>query len=227
MDILLLEDDRVLAKEITTFLSFKQITCEHSSNGKEFLNQVQSKPFQIFLLDINVPGLNGIEVCREIRLRDKNTPILMLTALGDLENKLKSFDLGADDYLVKPFHLEELYVRVMALSKRSKFEVEDNIKIEDLEINLNTMTVNRAGQRIQLTNKEFKLLHILIEAKGRVISKKDIAYKLWDDHFETSFNTIEVYINFLRRKIDKQFDEKLIHTKMGFGYYIGKIINDN
>jgi DNA-binding response OmpR family regulator len=227
MDILLLEDDKVLAKEIITFLSNKHIICEHSSNGIEFLKLTQSRSFQILLLDVNVPGLNGMDVCREIRISDKHTPILMLTALGELDDKIKSFEIGADDYLVKPFHLEELYVRIMALSRRSKFEAEDIIKIEDLEINLNTKTVNRAGQHIQLTNKEFTLLHILIEANGRVLSKKEIAYKLWDDHFETSFNTIEVYINFLRRKIDKKYDEKLIHTKMGFGYYIGKIINDN
>ncbi len=226
--ILLLEDDFILANEICSFLTRRNFVCQVIINGTDIIKMDDLNNFDLFLLDINVPHLNGIEVCRYIRRKDKQTPIMMVTALGELDEKLICFKAGADDYLVKPFHLEELLVRIISLTRRnSNAENQTKVCISDLEINFENKTVWRSGLKIQLTNKEFTLLSILVEAKGKVLSKKEIAYRLWDDQFETSFNTIEVYINFLRKKIDKQFDEKLIHTKMGFGYYIGKSTNDN
>lgn len=220
MKIFLLEDDKILAKEIKSFLEQKGFECLIAFDGEELLNKISTDSGDIILLDINVPRTNGIDVCKLIRDQNKETPIMMLTALADLDNKLKSFKYGADDYLVKPFHLEEMYIRIISLIRRSNFDSKEIISLSDLDINIGNKSVKRAGKEITLTNKEFTLLLILAEAKGKILSKKEIAHKLWDDHFETSYNTIEVYINFLRGKVDKGFEKKLIQTKIGFGYYL-------
>jgi DNA-binding response OmpR family regulator len=173
-------------------------------------------------LDINVPGSNGLNVCSSIREEDKSTPILMLTAFGEIEDKVTAFNKGADDYLVKPFHFEELLVRIKSLLRRKTVPqaAEEIIKIADLLINNSEMKVYRGENEINLSPKEYKLLYLLAKANGRVISKNQIADELWDYHIETSQNTIEVYINFLRKKIDKGFEKNLIHTKVGYGYYL-------
>jgi DNA-binding response OmpR family regulator len=178
--------------------------------------------FDVILLDINVPGTNGMEVCKTIRESDKKTPILMLTAFSEIDDKLISFQNGADDYLVKPFHFEELFARVTALLRRKEIpqQKQEKITIQDLEIIESEMKVFRSGEEIKLTPKEFKLILILANANGNVLSKQFIAEKLWDYHIETNQNTIEVYINFLRKKIDKDHSVKLIHTKIGYGYYL-------
>lgn len=224
MNLLLLEDDKVLANEIVKYLEFKGFKCNHTFNGPDFLDSLTNNNYDFYLLDINVPDINGLEICKKIRKKNQITPIIMITANGEIQQKIKSFNLGADDYLVKPFYLDELYIRIKSISKRIK-EKENSkyIQFENLEIHLEDKIVKRAGSIINLTKKEFSLLVILASNKDTIISKKEIAIQLWDDHFETSFNTIEVYINFLRRKIDKNFPENewLIHTKMGFGYYIG------
>jgi DNA-binding response OmpR family regulator len=147
----------------------------------------------------------------------------MLTAYGSLSDKLQAFNLGADDYIIKPFYFEELMVRIQALLRRyrqSEPVTPSVIKVDDLEVNLTDRTVTRSGKRIDLTLKEYKLLELLITARGRILSKQYIASKVWDINFETGTNTVEVYINFLRAKIDKGFSSKLIHTKSGFGYFV-------
>lgn len=146
----------------------------------------------------------------------------MLTAFGEIEEKVASFRNGADDYLVKPFHFDELLYRVKALLRRGEkpVQTEENMNISNLVINEGQGTVFREGQDIHLTPKEFKLLVILARARGRVVSKQQIAEQLWDDNVYTSLNTLEVFINFLRKKIDRDFEPKLIHTKQGFGYYL-------
>jgi DNA-binding response OmpR family regulator len=218
---LLLEDDPVLSNEIRSFLHSKEVACDAVFDGDLFFRQ-QKQGYDIYLLDINVPKMNGLDVCREIRKTNATTPILMLTAYDDIGDKSDAFDRGADDYLVKPFHLQELYLRINALCRRKEVpQTQQNIlHIADLCLNLDEKKVTRGGETIVLTPKEFKLLNILAEAHGRVLSKNAIAEQLWDYHIETNQNTIEVYINFLRNKIDRNASQKLIHTKVGFGYYL-------
>ncbi len=220
--ILLLEDDPILSKEIKEYLEAKSYQCKTVYDGELFLKIIKNETFDLYLLDINVPKINGLELCKIIRQTDSTKLIMMLTAFGEIDDKVEAFNKGADDYMVKPFHLEELNVRIQALFRRKEFPQHSNHKyiIADLEIDYEHKTVFRNQQEISLTPKEFKLLSILAEAKGRVLSKNQIAAQLWDYHIETNQNTIEVYINFLRNKIDKNYTEKLIQTKVGFGYFI-------
>lgn len=222
MKILLLEDDFTLSKEISAFFTSKKFECVPYYDGSLLLKKYFPYEYDLIILDINVPGLNGIEVCKGIRKIDNKTPIIMLTAFSEIEDKLSSFDSGADDYLVKPFHFEELYARVQSLLRRKEVpqQIESKIVVKDLEIFEEDMKVFRSDEEIKLTPKEFKLILILAHAKGKVLSKQFIAEKLWDYHIETNQNTIEVYINFLRKKIDKDHEIKLIRTKVGYGYYL-------
>ena len=222
MKILLLEDDFTLSKEISAFFTSKKFECIPFYDGSLLLKKYFQYEYDLIILDINVPGSNGIDVCKEIRKIDNKTPIIMLTAFSEIDDKLSSFDSGADDYLVKPFHFEELYARVQSLLRRKEVpqQVESKIIINDLEIFEEDMKVFRSGEEIKLTPKEFKLILILAHAGGKVLSKQFIAEKLWDYHIETNQNTIEVYINFLRKKIDKDHEIKLIRTKVGYGYYL-------
>jgi DNA-binding response OmpR family regulator len=165
--------------------------------------------------------MNGFDLCKEIRACNPKVPILMLTALGSLQNKETGFDAGADDYLVKPFEFKELLLRLKALLKRSSQATSGTVsmlKIADLEVNLDTRIVTRGGEVITLTAKEFQLLEYFLRNKGRIISKVDLAEKLWNHTFDTGTNVIEVYVNFLRKKIDKNYSPKLIHTHIGMGY---------
>lgn len=220
--ILLMEDDPVLSKEVSNFLTGQGLDCDAVFDGELFFRQLRQSDYDLFVLDINVPKLNGLDVCARIRETDKATPILMLTAYGDVSDKRDAFSLGADDYLVKPFHLEELLMRIQSLLRRRNVpqQSDEILKISDLEINTATATVKRGGQEISLTQKEYQLLLILAKAKGRVLSKAAISEQLWETHFDTNLNTIEVYINYIRKKIDRNFEEKLIHTRPGFGYYL-------
>lgn len=222
LNILLLEDDFELATEVSAFLKSKLFNCDVVYNGTFVEKQLLLKRYDIVLLDINVPGINGFEVCKKVRATDKSIPILMLTAFGEVHDKVNAFNQGADDYLVKPFHFDELLARMNALLRRRNTpQVERKVlQLDDLTIDMDEMKVLRGNAEITLTPKEFKLLAILAEANGRVLSKQAIADKLWDYHIETNQNTIEVYINFLRNKIDKNQSTKLIHTKVGFGYYL-------
>lgn len=222
MNILLLEDDITLSKEIRKFLENNTYNCDCVYNGGSVLKQYQSKAYELIILDINVPNINGLDVCESVRKIDKKNPILMLTAFGEIDDKILAFNKGADDYLVKPFHFDELLLRIKSLLRRKEMPQSDSemIQIGDLSINYFESKVYRGGNEINLTPKEYKLLTILAKSKGRVLSKPFIADELWDYHIETNQNTIEVYINFLRKKIDKGFDNKLIHTKVGYGYYL-------
>ena len=224
MKILLLEDDFTLSTEIVSFFRSKSFHCQPFYDGSLLLSQYKPEIYDLVVLDINVPGTSGLEVCQAIREVDKIVPIIMLTAFGELEDKLSSFDKGADDYLVKPFHFEELFARVTSLLRRKEIpqQISDKISIADLDIFISQKKVVRNSEEIKLTPKEFKLLETLAQAKGNVISKESISEKLWDYHIETNLNTIEVYINFLRKKIDKNFETKLIHTKIGYGYYLSE-----
>lgn len=222
MKILLLEDDSILSKEIATFCINNAITCDYVHDGEEFQRKIQTSKYDLYILDINVPKINGLDTCKHIRNKDQTTPILMLTAFEALEDKIDAFDAGADDYLVKPFHFQELLARIKVLYKRSENSTanEQILAVDDLTMYVDKKKVMRAEEVIELTPKEFKLLHILLEAKGNILSKQEISEQLWDYHIETNINTIEVYINFLRKKIDVKHENKLIQTKIGFGYFI-------
>ena len=173
--------------------------------------------------DIILPKLNGFELCREIRKADDRIPILMLTALGTADDKLEGFDVGADDYMVKPFDFRELLARVRVLLKRravSNVDVVKEVSYADLHINLERQEVTRGGAFIKLSPKEYNLLVYLVENAEKVVSRVEIAEKVWNTHFDTGTNFIDVYINYLRKKMDKEFDVKLIHTKPGVGFIL-------
>lgn len=220
--ILLLEDDLKLSNEIQIFLNNQGFICKPVFNGQECLDVINTETFDLIILDISVPILNGILVCKEIRKLGLITPVIMLTAFGDIENKVKALESGADDYVAKPFHFDELLARIKALIRRSKqsYEEYEKIIIGDLTIIPESLQVFRADKQIMLTPKEYKLLLALAKAKGKTLSKQVIAEEVWNINFETGTNTIEVYINFLRNKIDKDHKDKLIHTRPGFGYFL-------
>lgn len=219
--ILLVEDEAKLGPIIRDELRRQGYLVDLAVDGKEAEQAFQSKAYSIVLLDVNLPYKSGLELCKEFRAANKTIPIVMLTAIGQIQDKVEAFDLGADDYLVKPFHFEELFVRVKALLKRTdKGQEDEKIVVDDLTIDMKNKSVVRAGMNINLTAKEFTLLTLLARNRERVISKQEILEKVWDLTFDTGTNTIEVYISFLRNKIDKPFEQKLIHTKPGFGYYI-------
>lgn len=225
MKILLVEDDPILSKEISTFLSKHELSCDAVFDGELFQRKFKNNEYDLFILDINVPKINGLDICKIIRKTNTVTPILMLTAFDDIEDKMDAFEAGADDYLVKPFHFEELLARIKILSRRYDHQsiCENLITVDDLILNVDSKSVKRGNEHIELTPKEFKLLVILMESNGKVVSKQEISDKLWDYHIETNLNTIEVYINFLRKKIDANHPKKLIHTKIGFGYFIKQL----
>lgn len=223
MHILILEDDLVLAAELKKFLELEDYRVSAVHDGVSFLEEIQQSNFDFYLLDINVPKINGLDVCKIIREKDTETPIIIISAYGELSDKRKAFENLADDYLVKPFQFEELQMRLSALQRRklgTELGENSRITIHDLEILKNEQKVFRAGKEINLTVKEYFLLLLLAESPGRIFSKQQISEKVWDIHFSTNTNTIEVYINFLRKKIDRDFDTKLIHTRTGFGYYL-------
>jgi DNA-binding response OmpR family regulator len=220
--VLLLEDDPILSTEISNLLRSKDIEVSIALDGEQFWTVYQTKEFQLLILDINVPLLNGYEICLKVREINAQIPIIMLTALSELSDKVQAFEFGADDYLTKPFHFEELFIRVQALSRRGLIPRSDDnlIHFSEIKIDDTKKEVFRNLLQIDLTPKEYKLLLMLIRARGHVLSKQEIADHLWDYHIETNINTIEVYINFLRKKIDSPFEKKMIHTKVGFGYFI-------
>lgn len=219
--ILLVEDEAKLSKIIREELNAKGYDTDIAADGLEASKLFNQHAYALVLLDINLPYKNGFVLCHEFRDQNKKVPIIMLSAAGEIHDKVEAFNIGADDYIVKPFHFVELFARVKVFLKRSELPADkDKISVEDIEINFLNKTVTRAGVNIPLTAKEFTLLTLLARNRDRVISKQEILEKVWDLSFDTGTNTIEVYISFLRNKIDKPFEHKLIHTKPGFGYYI-------
>lgn len=219
--ILLVEDEVKLGQVIMEELTRNGYITDLAIDGLVASRMFGLHTYSLVLLDINLPYKNGFVLCKEFRALNKNIPIIMLSAAGEIHDKVEAFNIGADDYIVKPFHFVELFARVKVFLKRSELPSEsDKIFVEDMEIDFLNKTVVRNGVNINLTAKEFTLLVLLARNKERVISKQEILEKVWDLSFDTGTNTIEVYISFLRNKIDKPFPQKLIHTKPGFGYYI-------
>ena len=220
--ILIVEDERKVAAFLRKGLEEESYSAEVVHDGLTGISRAGKERFDLAILDVKLPGANGFEVCREIRSGGGTMPILMLTALGTTEDKLEGFESGADDYLLKPFEFKELLARIKALLKRASANAaSDNIlKIADLEMNLSSMSVKRGGTKIELTAKEFQLLEYFIRNKGKVLSRAQISENVWDLSFDTGTNVIDVYVNFLRNKIDKKFKPKLIQTVIGMGYMI-------
>lgn len=220
--ILIVEDEVKVATFIKKGLqtqNFDAEVAETGSNAKRFFDDGS---FDLIILDIGLPDMSGLEVCEYVRQKNAKIPILMLTALGSVADKLSGFEVGTDDYVVKPFDFMELLVRVKALLKRTN-EVEqpsEKLQEADLELDLKEKVARREGRVVELTAKEFSLLEYLMINKGRVVSKVDIAEKVWDINFDTGTNFIEVYVNYLRNKVDKGFSNKLIHTIVGMGYML-------
>ena len=178
--------------------------------------------YDLIILDVILPYMNGYDVCRKIRENGIETPVLMLTALDALDDKIRGFDSGADDYLIKPFEFKELTARINALSKRATglIKTSGSIRLADLELDIDQKMARRGNKQIELTAKEFALLEYLMRNRGKVVSRSEIAEKVWDIGFDTGTNVVDVYINILRKKIDRDFDAKLIQTRIGFGYSI-------
>ncbi len=220
--ILLVEDEPKLSHVIQEELSRQGYSVDVAFDGAVAERLFSKHTYALVLLDINLPYKNGLTLCKEFRERNKNIPIIMLTALGEIDDKVDAFQLGADDYLVKPFHFDELQARIKVFLKRADtlpLAVE-KLTVADLEIDLQYKSVSRGSKEISLTAKEFALLVILARANGKIVSKQEIMERVWGLSFDTGTNTIEVYISFLRNKLDKPFNNKLIHTKAGFGYYL-------
>lgn len=223
MHILLVEDEAKLAQSIAASLEEADYTVTIAYDGIIAEKLFQQLVPDFVILDINLPGKNGLTLCADFRKKSPSMPILMLTALGEVEDKMEAFDAGADDYLVKPFHIRELMARIQAIAKRIGNDTvtqQQLLVAGNLEMNTNTKEVRRAGKLVKLSHKEYLLLETLLKARGRVLSKAELAEKVWDMDFDTGTNSVEVYINFLRAKIDKPYPDKLIHTRSGFGYYL-------
>jgi two-component system, OmpR family, copper resistance phosphate regulon response regulator CusR len=219
--ILLLEDEKKIADAIAKGLGELGFDVEVAYDGHIGLKVFGYKKFDMVITDINMPGINGYELCKKIRSTNQNIPVIMLTALGATDDKVEGFEAGADDYLVKPFEFRELLARIRALIKRSAREnvPEGNIlKVADLEMNLDSKEVMRAGKQVLLTLKEFQLLEYFMRNCNRMLSRADIVEKVWGLDFDTKTNVIDVYVNFLRKKIDRDFESRLIHTHIGMGY---------
>lgn len=221
MEILVIEDEQRVAELIKRGLEEQGFGVTLAFDGEMGRKLVLSRSYDLVITDIILPKINGLDLCKEIRSSYPALPIIMLTALGTTDDKVEGFDAGADDYLVKPFELRELHVRIRALLKRNNAIVNHQgsiLKYADLELNNQTKTVTRSGTEINLTPKELKLLEYMMRNSERVLPRTEIAEKVWDTHFDTGTNFIDVYINYLRKKIDKDFIPKLIHTKPGQGF---------
>jgi two-component system, OmpR family, copper resistance phosphate regulon response regulator CusR len=225
MKVLIVEDEPKVAQFIKAGLEENGYEAEIAFDGNMGLRLAINHAFDIILLDINLPGMNGYSVCRQMRAAGSQIPIIMLTAFSTTDDKLEGFDAGADDYLPKPFEFKELLARMRALLKRSKDFVPtaitpNSLVVGDLELNLDKKTATRQGNEIVLTAKEFQLLEYLMQNKNKVVSRVDIAEKVWEITFDTGTNVIDVYVSMLRKKIDKNYATQLIHTSVGMGYIL-------
>ncbi|MDE3144706.1 MAG: response regulator transcription factor [Bacteroidota bacterium] len=224
--ILIVEDEIKIAQTLKKGLTENGYYVELAYDGTIGKRLFLSHNYDLIILDINLPEINGYELCRQIRGHNQHIPILMLTALNTTDDKIEGFDAGADDYLIKPFEFKELLVRIRALLKRTSNQQLPSgniLKVADLEMNLDSKEVKRGDKKINLTAKEFQLLEYFMRNRNRVVSRADIAVSVWDIDFDTQTNVIDVYVNYLRNKIDKNFSYKLIHTQVGMGYILKEI----
>ena len=218
--VLVAEDDANLATGLKEGLDLMGYHVSLAKTGTRALDMAKTGQYPLLVLDLNLPGMNGMDVCRSIRQSNPKLPILILTALGGIDQKIEGLEAGADDYMVKPPDLRELDARLRALLRRAE-PVEtsaEELKLANLTLDLNRKVAFRDETEIALTAKEFNLLEYLMRNQGKVISRQQLAAAVWDIHFDTQTNVVDVYVNFLRKKIDKDFHPRLIHTQIGMGY---------
>lgn len=219
---LLVEDDERIASFVKEGLSEKGYLVDTVVSGYDAISRINSIDYDVVILDIMLPDIDGYEVCKATRKRNIKSIIIILSALGDPEEKIRGLEAGADDFMIKPFHFRELLARINAQLRRKQMEkgvFEDN-RYADVEIDVNSNTVTRSGKKIALTPRELSLLMYLMRHRERVLSRTEITEAVWDIHFSSHTNVVDVYINYLRNKIDKDFDDKLIHTIKGRGYQL-------
>ena len=220
MRLLVIEDERKIARVITESLKREKYAVDAAYDGEEGFNLADSQPYDLLIVDRMLPGLEGVEIVKKLRENGKNMPILFLTALSTTEDKTLGLDVGADDYLTKPFAIDELLARVRALLRRPPIQQPDILKIDDLRIDKQQQTAARAGKIIDLTSKEYALLEYLMQHPNQILSKETLIDHVWDFDADILPNNVEAYIKNLRQKIDKPFKKQLIKTVRGFGYRI-------
>jgi DNA-binding response OmpR family regulator len=219
--ILVAEDDRPVASFLKKGLEAEHYAVDIVADGQEALYMAEEYDYDLLLLDLVLPKMDGLQVLRQVRTREKSLPVLVLTGRSRVEDRVKGLDLGADDYLTKPFAFRELTARVRALLRRGNGATGFNLQVEDLQMNLVERTVRRGDRRIELTPKEFALLEYLMRNAGRAVSRPMIIEHVWNFSFDTMTNVVDVYINYLRKKAEEGLEQKLIHTVRGVGYRIG------
>ncbi len=222
MRILVVEDEKKISGFIQRGLKEEKYAVDVADDGEKGMYLADVNDYDLIVLDIMLPGKDGIFICRELRKRGDNTPVLKLTARDSVEDKVSGLDVGADDYLTKPFAFEEFLARVRALLRRQTEKKTTVLKVGDLELNQLTHQVKRAGQEIVLTNKEYALLQYLMVHAGQVVTRTMISEHVWNEDFDSFTNVIDVYVRYLRSKIDKGFPRELIHTLRGTGYMLSE-----
>ncbi len=222
MRILVIEDDQRVASFIRRGLVADKFLVDVAHDGQSGLDLTLSKDYSLIILDLMLPGLTGQEVIHGIRKTNRTVPVLILTAKGAVRDKVELFEKGCDDYLTKPFAFAELQARVKALLRRGKTETRDQLQVADLCVDFNKRLVTRSGKKIELTLKEYALLEYLIRNAGQVLSRSMIIDQVWDQSFDSFTNVVDVYIRYLRNKIDHGFELKLIHTVRGVGYVLSE-----
>jgi|WetSurMetagenome_2_1015567.scaffolds.fasta_scaffold307685_2 two-component system, OmpR family, copper resistance phosphate regulon response regulator CusR len=220
INILIVEDEQRLAEILKRQLEESGYNVEVAFDGYIGKQMVERNRYNLVILDINLPLINGYDLCKEIRKTNSSIPIIMLTALGTPDNRVAGFNAGADDYVLKPFDFRELLARINVFLRRSDIKnISEKLRIADLEMDLSTKTVTRSNKKIDLTAKESSLLEVFLRNKEKLLTRDYIIEHVWGIDFDPSTNIIDVYVNYLRKKIDKDFEPKLIHTKFGFGFY--------
>nr|WP_317631044.1 response regulator transcription factor [uncultured Flavobacterium sp.] len=227
MKVLIIEDDPTLSQNIKDALLEEEIFSDTVFDGVLAERLLKNQLYDAVILDVNLPGKTGYEICKSFREFNTNTPVIMLTAFSELDDKIEGFNAGADDYLTKPFFMKELSTRIKLLIKKTQNFKYGNTEVtsytfSDISVNTISKTANRLGVEIELTPREYQILVKLMIAQGELVTKAELIETIWGKAIDANTNTIEVYINFLRKKIDKAFQKNTIKTKIGFGYYLSK-----
>jgi two-component system, OmpR family, copper resistance phosphate regulon response regulator CusR len=225
MKVLVIEDEQQVASFIKQGLEEQSFAVDVAYDGKMGERLALSREYDVILLDLVIPGINGFDLCKILKKEKPTVPVLMLTTLGTTADKVSGFDAGADDYLLKPFEFEELIARLKALARRpvnTGVSYSNILRFEDLRLDTEKKIARRHDKAIKLSAKEFTLLLYFMENPGRVITRAELAEKIWNVKFETNTNVVEVYMNMLRNKIDKDFEPKLLQTRIGLGYVLSK-----